>query len=64
MGKGNKILIDFIVELIKVLSCVDAVFKLLHVEVARKATDGKKNDKVKKINFINLFGYEVKKIIF
>ena len=24
----------------------------------------KKNDKVKKINFINLFGYEVKKIIF
>ena len=37
-GKENKILINFIVELIKVLSCVDAVFKLLHVEVARKAT--------------------------
>ena len=53
MGKGNKILIDFIVELIKVLSCVDAVFKLLHVEVARKATDGerKKNEERKKIGF-------------
>ena len=24
----------------KFLSCMDAVFKLLHVEVARKATDG------------------------
>ena len=50
MGKGNKILIDFIVELIKVLSCVDAVFKLLHVEIARKATDGerKKNEERKK----------------
>ena len=35
-GKGNKILINFIVELIKVLSCVDAVFKLLHVESSNK----------------------------
>ena len=43
MGKGNKILINFIVELIKVLSCVDAVFKLLHVEVARKATERNEN---------------------
>ena len=33
-------LINFIVELIKVLICVDVVFKLLHLEVARKATDG------------------------
>ena len=41
-NKRNKILINFIVELIKVWSCVDAVFKLLHVEVARKATDRKK----------------------
>ena len=34
------------VELIKFLSCMDAVFMLLHVEVARKATDGneKKNE--------------------
>ena len=47
MGKGNKILINFIVELIKVLSCVDVVFKLLHVEVASKATD--RNEKKKKI---------------
>ena len=45
--KGNKILIDFIVELIKVLSCVDAVFKLLHVEVAKKATDGERKKKKK-----------------
>ena len=54
MGKGNKILIDFIVELIKVLSCVDAVFKLLHVEVARKATDGeqKKNEEKKNSVFV------------
>ena len=54
MGKGNKILKDFIVELIKVLSCVDAVFKLLHVEVARKATDGerKKNEERKILVFV------------
>ena len=38
-------MINFKVELIKLLSCMDAVFKLLHVEVARKTTDGseKKN---------------------
>ena len=38
-------MINFKVELIKLLSCMDAVFKLLHVEVARKAIDGseKKN---------------------
>ena len=35
-GKGNKILINLIVELIKVFSCVDAVFKLLHVESSNK----------------------------
>ena len=35
-------MINFKVELLKLLSCMDAVFKLLHVEVARKATDGKK----------------------
>ena len=54
MEKGNKILIDFIVELIKVLSFVDAVFKLLHVEVARKATDGerKKNEERKNLVFV------------
>ena len=46
MGKGNKILINFVVELIKVLTCVDAIFKLLHVEVASKATD--RNEKKKK----------------
>ena len=46
-GKGNKILINFIVELIKVLSCVDAVFKLLHVKVVRKATE--RNEKKKKL---------------
>ena len=40
--KEIKFLINFIVELIKVWSCVDAVFKLLHVVVARKATDRKK----------------------
>ena len=37
----------------KFLSCMDAIFKLLHVEVARKATEeneGKKNE-VKKIIF-------------
>ena len=34
------------VELIKLLSCMDALFKLLHVEVARKATGG--NEKKKK----------------
>ena len=28
------------VELMKFLSCMDVVFKLLHVEVAREATDG------------------------
>ena len=33
-------MINFKVELIKLLSCMDAVFKLLHVEVARKATNG------------------------
>ena len=34
------------VELIKLMICMDAVFKLLHVEVARKATGGneKKNE--------------------
>ena len=38
-------MINFKVELIKLLSCMDAVFTPLHVEVARKATDGseKKN---------------------
>ena len=34
------------VELIKILSCMGAVFKLLHVGVARKATRG--NEKKKK----------------
>ena len=56
MGKGNKILINFIVELIKVLTCVDAVFKLLHVEVASKATD--RNEKKKNLwtvlQFLNM----------
>ena len=36
------------VELMKFLSCMDAVFNLLHVEVARKATDG--NEKKKRKN--------------
>ena len=56
MGKGNKILINFIVELIKVLSCVDAVFKLLHVEVARKATD--RNEKKKILDSAPVFKHE------
>ena len=56
MGKGNKILINFIVELIKVLSCVDAVFKLLHVEVARKATD--RNEKKKNSGQCPVFEHE------
>ena len=34
------------VELIKILSCMDVVFKLLHVEVARKATDGNEKKKL------------------
>ena len=29
-------------ELIKFVSSMDGIFKLLHIEVARKATDGKK----------------------
>ena len=37
------------VELIKILSCMGAVFKLLHVGVARKATGGNENIKKKKI---------------
>ena len=55
--KGNKILIDFIVELIKVLSCVDAVFKLLHVEVVRKATDRERKKKKKKYIYIYIYIY-------
>ena len=35
------------VELIKLLSCMDAVFKLLHVEVARKATGGNEKKKLR-----------------
>ena len=42
----------------KFLSCMDAVFKLLHVEVARKATDG--NEKKKK-KYIYIYIYEVEK---
>ena len=34
------------VELMKFLSCMDAVFKLLHVEVARKAADENEKKKI------------------
>ena len=37
----------------KFLSCMDAVFKLLHVEVARKATDGNE----KKMRLRNFCGW-------
>ena len=46
-------MINFKVELIKLLSCMDAVFKLLHVEIARKATDGSE----KKKNLMQNLGY-------
>ena len=38
-----KFLINFKVALIKLLSCMDAVFKLLHVEVATNGNE-KKNE--------------------
>ena len=39
------------VELKKFLSCMDVVFKLLHVEITRKATDGKEKNNNKWRNF-------------
>ena len=46
-------MINFKVELRNLLSCMDAVFKLLHVEIARKATDGsEKKIKKNKILFL------------
>ena len=38
---------------------MDAVFKLLHVEVARKATDG--NEKIKKNLFLRFYNVKLKK---
>ena len=44
----------------KILSCMDAVFKLPHVEVARKATDGnEKKNEIRWRNFVVGF-YSVK----
>ena len=42
---------------------MDAVFKLLHVEVARKATDGYERKK-KKNHFLRFYRVKVKKINF
>ena len=46
----------------KFLSCIDAVFKLLHVEVARKTTDGNEK-KMRWRNFVvGFYSVKLKKI--
>ena len=50
------------VELMKFLSCMDAVFKLLHVEVAREATDGNEKKKKRWRNFVvGVYSVKLKK---
>ena len=53
-------MINFKVELIKLLSCMDAVFKLLHVEIARKATDGSGKKKKKLMQNLGYCPFEHK----